>query len=62
MVLTCFEQVSGMKINYNKSELVPINMDAGETQAFVEVLDCKKGNFPIKYLGIIFGVNVAEGW
>lgn len=25
-ILTCFEQVSGMRINYNKSELVPINL------------------------------------
>jgi hypothetical protein len=24
-ILTCFEMMSGMRINYNKSEIVPIN-------------------------------------
>lgn len=52
MVLTCFEQVSGMKINYTNSELISINMSVEETNPFVEALGCKKGNFPIKYMGI----------
>jgi hypothetical protein len=25
LILTCFEMMSGMRINYNKSEIVPIN-------------------------------------
>lgn len=49
MVLTCFEKVSGMKINYTKSELISINMSVEETNPFVEDLGCKKGNFIIKY-------------
>jgi hypothetical protein len=32
--LTCFEQISGMKINYHKSELMAINMEQGEMQPF----------------------------
>jgi hypothetical protein len=28
--LTCFEMMSGMMINYHKSELVPINIESGE--------------------------------
>jgi hypothetical protein len=32
--LVYFEQVSGMRINYNKSELIPINMDQAEAQLF----------------------------
>ena len=51
-VLTCFEQVSGMRINYTKSELIPINMDDQELADFLSILVCNKGNFPIKYLGI----------
>jgi hypothetical protein len=51
-VLTCFEQVSGMKVNYNKSELVPINLDDNEIAGFKEVFDCVVGSFPIKYLGV----------
>jgi hypothetical protein len=52
MVLTCFEHVSGMVINYSKSELIPINMDAEETTPFADISECKVGDFPIKYLGI----------
>jgi hypothetical protein len=50
-VLTSFEQVSGMKVNYNKSELVPINLDPKEILGFKEDFDCVVGSFPIKYLG-----------
>lgn len=52
MVLACFEQVSGMTINYNKSELIPINMSEDETMRYIDVLKCKGGTFPIKYLRI----------
>jgi hypothetical protein len=50
--LTCFERVSGMKINYNKSELIPLALDADRIVFFVEIFGCALGNFPIKYLGI----------
>ena len=52
LVLSCFEQISGMKINYSKSELIPIGMDLEEYSPFADILGCSVGNFPIKYLGI----------
>jgi mannosylglycoprotein endo-beta-mannosidase len=51
-VLTYFEHVSGMKINYNKSELVPINLDQAEVDSFKNIMGCEVDQFPIKYLGI----------
>jgi hypothetical protein len=52
-ILTCFEMMSGMRINYNKSELVPINpVGNEESQRFADIFGCPVGNFPIKYLGI----------
>jgi hypothetical protein len=52
-ILTCFEMMSGMRINYQKSELVPIIITSvEETQSFAEVFGCPVGTFPIKYLGI----------
>jgi hypothetical protein len=30
-ILVCFEQISGMKINYNKSDMAPVNLDEEET-------------------------------
>ena len=41
-----------MRINYSKSELIPINLDAEETSCFIEILGCTEGAFPIKYLEI----------
>ena len=51
-VLTCFEQVSGMRINYSKSELISINMEVVNTQEFAQIFGCVIGDFPIKYLGV----------
>ena len=52
MILTCFEQVSGMRINYSKSEIIPIGLSPEETHSYADILGCKMGVFPIKYLGI----------
>jgi hypothetical protein len=52
-ILTCFEMMYGMRINYNKSEIVPINpLDVEESKRFADIFGCPVGDFPIKYLGI----------
>jgi hypothetical protein len=52
-ILTCFEMMSGMRINYHKSELVPVSeLDAKELQLYFEIFGCPMGDFRIKYLGI----------
>lgn len=51
-ILTCFEQISGMRINYHKSALVPINLNVDDLNPFVEIFQCMVGDFPIKYLGV----------
>ena len=51
LILTCFEQVSGMRINYSKSELVPINLCEEDVAELKLVFGCIVGSFPIKYLG-----------
>jgi mannosylglycoprotein endo-beta-mannosidase len=51
-VLIYFEQVSRMRINYSKSELIPINMETEEIASFKTILGCVVGDFPIKYLGV----------
>jgi hypothetical protein len=51
-VLTCFEQVSGMKINYSKSEFIPIGLEDSDIALYSNILGCAVGHFPIKYLGI----------
>ena len=51
-LLSCFEQLSGMRINFHKCDLVPINVDPEEAQIFAQILSCKLGAFPLKYLGV----------
>jgi hypothetical protein len=51
-LLVCFEQMSGMKINYDKSDLLTIGMGEDETNDFAKLFCCKKSEFPIKYLGV----------
>jgi hypothetical protein len=41
-----------MKINYNKSNLIPVNLDEDETPICKKKNCCKIGEFPFKYLGV----------
>jgi hypothetical protein len=52
-ILNYFELVSGMRVNYHKSEVVPINIaQREEVENFAGIFGCPVGEFPIKYLGI----------
>jgi hypothetical protein len=51
-LLSLFEQISGMRINFNKSDLVPINIPMEEVNVLAQVFGCKISEFPIKYLGV----------
>lgn len=51
-LLVCFEQMSGMKINYDKSDLITIGLDEDRANCFAKLFCCKRGDFPIKYLGV----------
>lgn len=43
--------MSGMKINYDKSDLLTVGLDEDQANEFAKLFCCKKSNFPIKYLG-----------
>jgi hypothetical protein len=47
-----FEKVSGMKISFNKSKFVPMNLDEEQVHEVAHVLCCPVGTLPFKYLGI----------
>jgi hypothetical protein len=52
-ILTCFEMMSRIRINYHNSELIPINIvDEGVLQMYSDVFGCPVRVFSIKYLGI----------
>jgi hypothetical protein len=47
-----FEKLSGMHINYHKSDLTSINLSEEETQLYAKTFCYKIGNFPFTYLGV----------
>jgi hypothetical protein len=51
-LMTCFEPIFGMKINYHKSDMAPINLEEDETQTYGRIFCCKLRGFPFKYLGV----------
>ena len=61
-LLYCFEWMSGLKINYHKSELITFGMDSEEQHAIANMLNCKMGEMPMRYLGFpISSRNVGVG-
>lgn len=51
-ILCVFEQISGLKINFHKSELFCLGGAMERQVAYSEIFTCGVGSFPIKYLGI----------
>jgi len=51
-ILMWYEQLSGMKVNFHKSELVPMNLDLDDAQRFAQIFSCPVGSFHLKYLGV----------
>ena len=52
LLLLASEQVSGLKINYHKSELFCFGKAAEEEDHYHQLFGCKKGEYHFKYLGI----------
>ena len=42
--LSCFENMSGMHINYHKSDLMTINMEPAASGIFAQIFCCKLAN------------------
>ncbi|XP_050217654.1 uncharacterized protein LOC126668506 [Mercurialis annua] len=51
-ILRCFELVSGLSINYQKSSILGINVDDETLAAASSILNCPTDTFPITYLGL----------
>jgi hypothetical protein len=56
-VLHLFELSSGLKVNFNKSELIGINVQPSWLLDAANTLNCKVGNLPTKYLGLPIGCD-----
>ena len=52
LVLCAFEKLSGLKINFHKSELFCFGEAKEKVGEYVQLFGCQEGSFPFKYLGI----------
>jgi hypothetical protein len=50
-LLICFELLSGLKINFMKSEAIVTKVSREEQTRVANLLNCKEGSFPFTYLG-----------
>ena len=52
LILSAFEQLSGLKINFHKSELFCFGEAQAAAAQYADIFGCEQGQFPIMYLGI----------
>ena len=51
-LLLCFEALSGLKINFSKSEVVVTGVSDEEARRVAHLLNCSLGSYPLKDLGL----------
>ncbi|KAK1290670.1 hypothetical protein QJS10_CPB18g00804 [Acorus calamus] len=51
-IIGCFGLLSGLRINFDKSALVPINISSGEAERLAGALGCVTQSLPIRHLGL----------
>ncbi|XP_073361214.1 uncharacterized protein [Aegilops tauschii subsp. strangulata] len=51
-LLPCFQQMAGLKINFDKSEVMVLGYTQEECKSIADWLNCHLGCFPTTYLGI----------
>jgi len=55
IMLSCFELVSGLKVNFLKSRIGGVGVEQTEILSFASVLNCEIMRTPFKYLGLPVG-------
>ncbi|GKE46788.1 reverse transcriptase domain, reverse transcriptase zinc-binding domain protein, partial [Tanacetum coccineum] len=59
-ILNCFEQVSGLRVNYNKSKLYGVGVNEEELRDMARWMRCGVGEFLFTYLGLSIGDNMRR--
>jgi hypothetical protein len=52
LLLCAFEEASGLKINFHKSELFCFGQAQEDVEHYTALFGCQEGSLPLKYLGI----------
>jgi hypothetical protein len=56
-LLSSFVAASGLKVNYNKTVMLPINITKEQLQHLANVFECQPGSLPFTYLGLPLGTT-----
>jgi hypothetical protein len=56
-ILETYAQSTGLKINFHKSSMVPINLARERAQIFADLLGYKIASLPFAYLGLPLGTT-----
>lgn len=56
-LLNTFASSTGLRVNYCKSMLTPINLQGERTQFLANTFGCEIGSFPFTYLGLPLGLS-----
>ena len=51
-LLICFQEMSGLKINFAKSKVMVLGYSQTEAQRIANCLNCRLGSFPTTYLAM----------
>jgi len=52
-----FAKSTGLKVNYNKSNMIPLNLSEDQAQNLASTFRCKLGGLPFTYLGLPLGTT-----
>jgi hypothetical protein len=52
LILCIFEQLTGLKINFHKSEIFCFRKAKDMEQQYKQIFGCESGSLPFRYLGI----------
>ena len=56
-VLNSFADSTGLKVNYRKSMMLPINLTEERLDHLARTFGCSKGSLPFTYLGLPLGLT-----
>jgi hypothetical protein len=56
-LLNSYETASGLKVNFGKSQLIPINLSAQRLEHLANTFGCQTGSLPFTYLGLPMGTT-----
>jgi hypothetical protein len=56
-ILNTFADSTGLKVNYSKLNMIPINISSNRLNYLVATFHCKAGQLPFTYLGLPLGLS-----